>query len=288
MTLRSPIEHITRRQALKFIGGTTLTFLNPLLYAFLAEPEFLRINHLCLRFDNLPYEFDGYRIAHLSDIHMDSWMTPARFEKIVNLTIGIQPDLVVISGDFLTHHPEMYTPHLSRLLKRISNSSPVLAVLGNHDHWTDANQVRLMLASANVHELNNTWTTISKGSDRIIIAGVDDVWEEKDRLDIVLDDLPDRVFTILLAHEPDFADISASTGRFSLQLSGHSHGGQVVIPLLGPPLTPPFAKKYPLGLYRIQKMQLYTTSGLGMVRPYVRFNCPPEISLLTLTRTYAG
>lgn len=288
MTLHTPIDLISRRQALKLLGGTALSLLNPILYAFLAEPEFLRVNRLLLRFDNLPVGFDGYRVAHLSDIHMDSWMTPQRFEKIINLTLSLQPNLVVVTGDFLTHHPEIYNPHLGKSLKRLSKTYPVVAVLGNHDHWTDASQVRSMLANCGVKELSNATMVISKGVDRIYLSGVDDVWEEKDRLDIVLDNLPQDGFNILLAHEPDFADISASTGCFSLQLSGHSHGGQVVIPFLGPPLTPPYAEKYPLGLYRIQKMQLYTTPGLGMVRPYVRFNCPPEISLITLTRSHPG
>ncbi|MBZ0286049.1 MAG: metallophosphoesterase, partial [Anaerolineae bacterium] len=85
-----------------------------------------------------------------------------------------------------------------------------------------------------------------------------------------------------LAHEPDYADISAATGRFDLQISGHSHGGQVVIPFIGPPVVPPYSKKYPLGRYQVGTMIQYTNRGVGMISPAVRFNCRPEITVFTL------
>jgi len=105
------------------------------------------------------------------------------------------------------------------------------------------------------------------------VAGVDDVWERQDRLDLVLKATPEAGAAILLAHEPDFADVSAATRRFDLQISGHSHGGQVIIPLRGPPLLPRYAKKYPMGLCQVGSMMQYTNRGVGMVPPRVRFNC---------------
>ena len=126
--------------------------------------------------------------------------------------------------------------------------------------------------------------TLERGGALLHVAGLDDVWEDKHRLDRVLDILPGEGGSILLAHEPDIADEVAATGRFDLQISGHSHGGQVVIPLVGPPRLPPYGQKYPLGHYRIgpEGMHLYTTRGIGMIRPYVRFNCRPEITVYTL------
>jgi predicted MPP superfamily phosphohydrolase len=94
--------------------------------------------------------------------------------------------------------------------------------------------------------------------------------------------LPEHGAAILLVHEPDFADHSAASGRFDLQLSGHSHGGQVIIPFIGPPIVPYLAQKYPLGLYQVQNMLLYVNRGLGMARLKVRFNCRPEITVITL------
>jgi hypothetical protein len=114
------------------------------------------------------------------------------------------------------------------------------------------------------------------------LAGVDDVWESQDRLDLVLEALPDAGAAILLAHEPDFADVSAAAGRFDLQLSGHSHGGQVIFPLRGPLVLPRYARKYPIGLYQVGGMLQYTNRGLGMIPPRVRFNCRPEVTVFTL------
>ena len=113
-------------------------------------------------------------------------------------------------------------------------------------------------------------------------AGVDDVLEGQDDFKLALGPLPADGTAILLVHEPDFADTSAKTKRFDLQLSGHSHGGQIIFPYLDPPILPPLAKKYPLGLYQIGEMLLYTNRGLGMVPPQVRFNCRPEITVFTL------
>ena len=102
------------------------------------------------------------------------------------------------------------------------------------------------------------------------------------RLDQVLDKLTDDSPAILLAHEPDFADISSKTGRFAMQVSGHSHGGQVIVPFHGPLVLPYLGQKYPKGLYRLGQMVQYTNRGVGMIYPYVRFNCPPEITLFVL------
>jgi predicted MPP superfamily phosphohydrolase len=104
----------------------------------------------------------------------------------------------------------------------------------------------------------------------------------KARLDLVLDALPDEGAAILLAHEPDFADISAATGRFDAQLSGHSHGGQVRMPFIGPLVLPAFAKRYPSGRYQVGGMIQYTTRGVGTELVPVRFGCRPEISVITL------
>jgi hypothetical protein len=113
---------------------------------------------------------------------------------------------------------------------------------------------------------------------------VDDAIEGQPDLERVLSALPEEECSILLAHEPDFADVSARTGRFDLQLSGHSHGGQIRIPFLPPLALPQQARNYPVGLYRVGEMQLYTNRGIGMVHLPLRFRCRPEITLITLSR----
>jgi predicted MPP superfamily phosphohydrolase len=130
--------------------------------------------------------------------------------------------------------------------------------------------------------VSNGFRTLRRGDDTLHLAGVDDLFARQARLHEVLTKLPVEGATILLAHEPDFADASASTGRFDLQLSGHSHGGQVRLPFIGAPYLPPYGRRYPCGLYELDGMLLYTNKGLGMFPPHVRFLCRPEITVFTL------
>lgn len=274
-----------------------------LYYGREVEPANVEVVSVELALPRLEAAFDGYRIAHVSDLHADGWMTPGRVLELVEFVNAEAPDLVVITGDFATysflqgpliHH----VPKLAAPLSRLRAPDGVLAVLGNHDHKTDdgvpkrapgaarkehdvPETVRRTLAAAGAKELRNTVHTLRRGEAALHLCGVDSVCWGEDRMGSVLFELPERGAAVLLVHEPDFADKSAATGRFDLQLSGHSHGGQVRLPLLGPPLLPPLGRRYPDGLYRVEDMLLYTNRGLGN-HPRLRFNCRPEITLLTL------
>jgi predicted MPP superfamily phosphohydrolase len=213
---------------------------------------------------------------------MDDWMPPRRLAKMLHLVNQQQPDLVAITGDFVTSAPKRFAKDLVDVLSLLAPLDATVAVLGNHDHWTDPDLVREVIHESGIVNVGNDAYTLHRGEAMLHIAGVDDVWERKDRLDLVLDKLPRTGAAILLAHEPDFADASATTGRFDLQLSGHSHGGQVIVPWRGPLVLPQYAKKYPVGLYQIGSMLQYTNRGLGMIPPPVRLNCRPEITVIKL------
>jgi hypothetical protein len=204
---------------------------------------------------------------------------------LVNLVNAEAPDLVTITGDFATYSRFRFLiRHASRLiapLRRLQATDGVVAVLGNHDHKTDARTVRRVLAASGVIELHNAVLTLRRGGESLYLCGVDDLKEGTPRLDRALEGLSEEGAAVLLAHEPDFADESAATGRFDLQLSGHSHGGQVGVPLLRYPFLPKLSRKYPTGLYRVGDMFLYTNRGLG-AHPRFRFNCRPEITVFTL------
>ena len=163
-----------------------------------------------------------------------------------------------------------------------------MAVLGNHDHRAGAVIVRPHLGEAGIVELANEVRSLRRGPSALHVAGVDSMYMGKDRLGAVLDGLPGEGAAVLLAHEPDFALSSAAAGRFDLQLSGHSHGGQVRFPLLGAPLYPRHSRLYPDGLYRVRRMHAYTNRGLGTVLSHLRANCRPEISVLTLRSPEGG
>ena len=251
------------------------------------EPSWVDVNQVSLKLPRLGKSFSGLRMVQISDLHVGGWMTIERLGDIVQMIIDQFPDLVVITGDFVIGHnrnPQAMETlgEMAIVLKPLSERFPTFAVLGNHDIWLSRNSVLKMLRLAGIDTLNNVTHTFVRGSDKLHIVGVDDVMEHKARLDLVQPRLSDDGCAILLAHEPDFADVSAATGRFDLQLSGHSHGGQVVLPLIGPPILPYLAHNYPSGLYRVLDMYQYTNRGVGMTSPYVRFNCRPEITVFTL------
>lgn len=280
---------LSRREFLRlglFAGASSLLgAAGSAAYGFGLEPDWIDVSRVTLALPRLPAVFDGLRLAHLTDLHLDDWMTDDRLASIVDLTNRAVPDAVLLTGDYITGIPDLETrlPALTEGLARLTAPLGVYAVLGNHDHWTDARAVRHALEAAGARELRNRAHRLERAGHSLYLCGVDDYWERHADLDRVMDGLPEAACAILLAHEPDYADISAATGRFDLQLSGHSHGGQVALPLVGPVILPTYAEKYPSGLYRVGRMWQYTSRGLGMVAPRVRFNCRPELALLTLT-----
>lgn len=225
--------------------------------------------------------FEGYRIAQISDLHMGHWLNGQRLEGVAELINEQEPDLVVITGDFISYSLRQIADDMVSGLQTISARDGVVAVLGNHDHWFNPDGVRAILRKAGVRELANDVFSVQRGQAALHVAGVDDILVGADDLDAVLDRLPDEGPAILLAHEPDFADQSAASGRFALQLSGHSHGGQILLPGLGP-IRGQMFRKYPLGRYQVGDMIQYTNPGIGTHVLRLRINVPPEITMVTL------
>ncbi len=282
---------LSRRDFLRILKRTFFTTFfvgsGSLVYGFYGEPGWIDVEEVELVLPRLPKSFSGFRLLQLSDIHLGGWMDRERLAHVVDIVNGQMVDLVVMTGDYVLGHGwtvglDHVVDDLVAELSRLTNEHPVLAVLGNHDHWTNADNVSAMLSRCGAIELNNNVYSIRRDADELHIAGVDDIWEHKDRLDVVRQKLPGSGAAILLAHEPDFADESAKTGLFDLQLSGHSHGGQVVIPFLGAPVLPYLGERYPSGLYQVGNMWQYTNRGVGMLDPAVRLNCRPEITIFTL------
>ena len=228
--------------------------------------------------------FEGYRLVHVSDIHIGHWITSERLAGVVALVNAQAPDLVAITGDFVSYELDGVADDLVAGLSQLAPQDGTVAVLGNHDHWLGAAAVRRLLQASNVIDLSNDVYTLRREGAMLHIAGVDDVLVGADHLPGVLARLPEPGTAVLLAHEPDFADVSAASGRFSLQLSGHSHGSQFVLPIRGPLIRGPHFRKYPIGRYEVEGMTLYTTRGVGSHTIRLRINCPPEITVITLHR----
>lgn len=252
----------------------------------LFKPEFrpddFQLENIEVDIPGLDPVFEDYRIINISDIHLGQWMTPKHLEGVIELVNGQSPDMVAITGDFVSYIFEDVARELEASLKELNPKDLSIATLGNHDHWLGAERIRDVLAKSGIVDVSNDVYTLRRGEAQLHIAGVDSVMLEKHRLDLVMEKLPEEGPAILLAHEPDFADISSTTGRFSLQISGHSHGGQFVIPGLGTIIRGSHFVKYPLGKYQVKDMVQYTSRGLGTNVFWFRINCDPEITVFTL------
>jgi predicted MPP superfamily phosphohydrolase len=247
------------------------------------DPQKIIISNLAINLPRLTEEFNGYRIVQLSDFHLGTWLNGQDLIEIVDIVNPLKPDVIAITGDFVNSNPEKYADILIQALSRLESADNTVAVLGNHDHYTNARLLRKILESSNVLELRNQVLPVQRDNAYLYLAGIDDRLTGNDDLQGVVNQLQDRnSAVILLAHEPDFADVSAKTGRFDMQISGHTHGGQICLPYLGNLYLPRLGRKYPSGKYIVDGMILYTNRGLGTSWLKLRYNCPPEISVFTL------
>ncbi len=249
--------------------------------------DWLKVETVRLELARLPRAFSGFRLAQISDIHMGGWMNLDRFQQVADLVAAQKPDVLLITGDFLFGHrftraSRQGLNDLTKVLSPLAASIPSFAVLGNHDYWTNSEAVREMLCRSGVTDLTNTVFTLRRAGGNLHLCGLDDIRHGDVRLGDVINRLQGNGAAILLVHEPDFADISAATGKFDLQVSGHTHGGQIVIPFYGPPVLPLSGRKYPSGLYKVRNMFQYTNRGVGVDRMPIRWNCPAEITLFIL------
>lgn len=267
----------------RVLWGAAILGAGGIFYAREIEPRWLEISNVEITLPRLAPEFDGYKIVQIGDIHLDDWTRPGRLKKVIQMVNEQRPDLTAIMGDFASYSArKLDTRRLVEALSLLSARDGVVAVLGNHDYLTDAGLIRRCIRESDIALLDNDALTLGRDAARLHVAGVDDVMEGGSRLDLVLEKLPVDGAALLLAHEPDFADVATATGRFDLQLSGHSHGGQVRLPLLTRLILPPYAQRYPGGLYEVEGMALYTNRGIGFVDARLRFRCRPEVTVLTL------
>ncbi len=279
-------SRFTRRNFL--IGAGTVAAGMALYSGEIARHE-LEIVSRVFPIRNLPTPFHGYRIIQLSDIHLDEYTEPVFLEHIVRKVNALTPDLVLLTGDFVTHGSLTFIAgnHAAHRCAEILSTltAPLrYAILGNHDVAVNAPMVIHALTSRGTPVLVNQHVAIEKNGERLWICGLEDPGTSHPDMDLTIPANPGAP-VILLSHEPDYADTVVAHPRGSfvdLMLAGHSHGGQVRLPFLGPLILPPMGERYPEGLYHFGEMQLYVNRGLGTVGLPFRLNCPPEVTVLTL------
>jgi len=288
-SLPSPVS-ITRRRFLRAgaVGAAGIA-----LYAGEIERHWIEVTHCDVHLPGMAAEFDGFRIAQLSDIHMDEFTEPFFVRDAVARINRLRPDAVFLTGDFVTAEfasdtfAEGAAWQCANLLAGLECPARY-AVFGNHDVLISETAVGEALRDNGVAVLRNSCLPLERGQARLWLAGVDDPLEGEPDPDAALPAAirnQPREPVILLCHAPDYADdlLKLPAGQaVDLMLSGHTHGGQVRLPLLPPFQLPPLGRKYVEGWFHLGRMQLYVNRGLGTVGVPFRLDCPPEITLFTL------
>jgi len=282
--------YITRR---RFLTASACAGAGLALYAGEIERHWIEITRLDAFLTGLSPAFDGFRVAQLSDIHLDEFTEPFLLRDAVTKINRLNPDAVFLTGDFVTCElmPKKFAVGAAWQCANLLNQLECprrYAVLGNHDVMISRKDVIAALSANGITVLDNAYLPFERAGGRFWLAGLDDaVQGDPDpnaTIPSSIRNVPHEP-VILLCHEPDYADnlLTLPAGRaVALIISGHTHGGQIRLPLIDPLALPVLGKKYVEGWFRLGGLQLYVNRGLGTVGVPFRFNCPPEITLFTL------
>lgn len=251
-------------------------------YASLVEPYSYEVTETDIFVRDLPEAFDGFRIAQITDVHHSRIVSIAEVRRVVEAAMRMKPDLIALTGDYTTSYRRYIEP-CAEALGSLSAPHGVWAVLGNHDHYTDTLLTVRALKRHHINVVENANTLIRRGSDTLQLVGIGDwTWGHADWAR-ALHGIDKRRPSVMLSHQPVVLDLAETEG-ISLILSGHTHGGQVRLPLIGPPIRYGRDFKYVRGLYQKQGTQLYVSAGTGVIGLPVRIGVRPEISILKLRK----
>ncbi len=282
-----PFLPIDRRKFIRLAVAASVTALAA--DCAIIEPNRPRVVRREIALSRWPSRLDGFTIALLSDFHYDPYFSAHPLHSAIGMVNDLRPDLIALTGDFvstpLLHSNDrkaaLAAEPCADLIGKMNARHGLWAVMGNHDYFTDQDHVIAALQAQGIQVLSNRSVPIESDGARFWLGGLNDILSRTADIRATLQPVPTGDATILLVHEPDYA---ARVAAFpvDLQLSGHSHGGQVRVPFVPPLFLPELGRKYIWGQYKIGQLTLYTNPGLGTVNLPIRLNCPPEITLLTL------
>ncbi len=248
-----------------------------LTYMIQIEPRWLAVQSVDLTLGGCDRTLKDFTLVQISDLHVRS-LHANTLERVVEQVNAQTPDAVVITGDFVTEGDDLDDDRIILAsLQKLRAKQGVYGILGNHDHWTNPLVVRHFLKENQIRDLSNQAIALTHHGATLTLAGIDDPWVGQPDLPGLLQRMPPGHCAILLAHEPNFADTAAQTGRFALQLSGHSHGGQIRLHRFYN--LPPMSDRYPSGQYSVGQMIQYTNRGIGMGGVPMRLRSRPEITV---------
>ena len=281
LTIKKP----TRRQFLQWASASAISA--PFLEGLVLEPNRIDSQRIAIPIDDLPPEFEGYRISLFSDIHYPIGSDAEFIHRAVRLANEFKPDLIAIPGDFFHRRQGGVVFRLDGLFDDLKAPDGILGTLGNHDHSYGCNEVSLVIEEDTpIKLIDNSNIILKRGTGSLAIAGVADLWSLQVNMDKAMEGIPSHVPRILLSHNPDVAEYyDGNHHRVDLQLSGHTHGGQCIIPGIIDPTTKVsrYGSKFNRGLIQGSRHRVFVTKGLARLHG-VRFLAPPDVTGITLTR----
>src|SRR6185369_12743529 len=240
------------------------------------------IEHKRIQLNRLPKAFDGFRVVQLSDVHHGPFSDREQIERAVEAANRLQPDIIALTGDYISKERHYAAP-CAEMLGKLKARYGVYAVLGNHDHWTDAALITDLFRAEGITVLINQGMRFELNGSAFWLAGVDDTMVGLEDISLALAGARENEMKLLLAHNPIVLR-RAARADVDLVLSGHTHGGQVAL-RSDPSPSGGRRRRFLKGLGRLGSTQIYVNRGLGTVVLPIRYGCPPEVSLLELRRS---
>lgn len=273
---------MNRRAFLKLsVSAGTIALLGS--YPIFIERNIVTINKYQIFLNELPESFNGYTIAHLTDMHLGALVSESFIKGVVDKTNILKTDMIACTGDYvLAKNTTSEIDKVWPILSTLTATDGVYSVLGNHDHWADTKRSLYWLEKSG-QNIRHKSVSIHRGNEKITIGGAGDYWEDDLNIDKAFSHSRSDECRILLAHNPDSLDTNFTT-KLSFALCGHTHGGQVKIPFYGAPVLPVKNKRYSSGLISTKQAKMFISRGIGWAIYPVRFNCYPEIAVLELKK----
>jgi len=263
-------------------GGLSLA------YPCYVEPRWLEVTQTRVSLPRNSH-WRPIRLLQMSDLHASRWVPLAMIGHAINLGLQQTPDFICLTGDFITGRDSVDPLEYTRVLRRLSARAPTFAVLGNHDGgswvgsrggYADHRVVGRILEESGIELLHNRPARVEVQERKVTLIGVGDLWSDEIDGARAFSGVTSGETKVLLSHNPDSKEVLANR-PWDLMLSGHTHGGQVIVPFAGAPFAPVWDKRYVAGLKPWADRQIHVTRGVGNLHG-VRFRCRPEVSLLIL------
>lgn len=275
-----------KRRAVRVFMGVFAVGLLLGAWAFIVEPSRLVTTEATLALPSWPATLSGFKVALVSDLHIGAPFVDATTIAAVRARVDAwNPDVILIAGDVLVGHEpgaKAVAPvDAAAMLRGWTAPSGVWAVLGNHDWWLDGEGTTRALEAGGIRVLENESVALDTPRGRVWLAGLADAWTRKTDAARALSFVTDGAPVLAFTHNPDV--FPTMPARFSIVFAGHTHGGQVRLPLIGRPVVPSeYGQRYAAGLKVEDGRRLFVTTGIGTSVLPVRFGVPPEVALLTL------